>query len=400
MIVAIVCLSLLLIIAMRAWYIKSRSNEILQERLEQGYKYNKEASVLLEQCEKLKEGNARRIESLEKFIQEKDELYRSLSEINEKNFTYLSILYADHLTLQFDLAEKFYSHSRSRENHNYSVKISTLKAQAKKAVSRYKLMEYKYAYLLSVFPELEQFVDNIDSLRSFDEESNHSLTEVQDDFDRAVYFLSREEYHSLPEDVRNQLALDRYVNGAKSNWQIGRDYEMYVGYRYEKDGYEVEYFGIEERINDLGRDIIAKKNNITKIIQCKYWAQNKFIRENHIAQLYGTSIQYLLSNPDKTRTVIPVLITNTKLSDTAKTFADYLKVAYLESFPLGDYPRIKCNTNRDADGNETRIYHLPFDQLYDRTTIKRKGDIYAFTVADAIQRGFRRAKKYYGVKHP
>ena len=125
MIVAIVCLSLLLIIAMRAWYIKSRSNEILQERLEQGYKYNKEASVLLEQCEKLKEGNAGRIESLEKFIQEKDELYRSLSEINEKNFTYLSILYADHLTLQFDLAEKFYSHSRSRENHNYSVKIST-----------------------------------------------------------------------------------------------------------------------------------------------------------------------------------------------------------------------------------------------------------------------------------
>jgi hypothetical protein len=399
MIVAIVCLSLLLIIAVRALYRSTRNKEILQERLEKIYIENRGSRERVEHCEKLNVGKTKRIESLEEFIREKDGLYKNLAEINEKNLTYLSILYADHLTLQFDLAEKHFGKSRSRVALDSKVKVSALKAQAKEAVSRYKLMEYKYAYLLSVFPELEQFVDNIDSLRSFDLELNNSLTEIQDDFDRSAYFLTKEEYHSLTEDVRNQLALDRYVEGTKSNWQIGRDYEMYVGYRYEKDGYDVEYFGIEERLNDLGRDIIAKKNNITKIIQCKYWAQDKFIRENHIAQLYGTTIQYLLSNKDKSNTIIPVLITNTKLSETAKTFSKYLKVSYVELFPLGDYPRIKCNTNRDADGNETRIYHLPFDQLYDRTTIKRKGDIYAFTVVDAIQRGFRRARKYYGVNN-
>lgn len=399
MIAAIVCLSLLLILALRALYKKAKNNDLLRELIENNYKNIRETSAKLEHCEKLNSGKAQRIESLEKFIHEKDELYKNLAEINEKNLTYLSILYADHLTLQFDLAEKQLGKSRSRLSLDNKVKVSTFKSQAKEAVSRYKLMEYKYAYLLSVFPELEQFVDNIDSLRSFDSELNNSLTEIQDDFDRSVYFLSKEEYHSLPEDVRNQLALDRYVKGAKSNWQIGRDYEMYVGYRYEKDGYDVEYFGIEERLNDLGRDIIAKKNDMTKIVQCKYWAQNKLIRENHIAQLYGTSIQYLLSNTDKSNTIIPVLITNTKLSETAKKFAKYLKVGYVEDFPLGDFPRIKCNTNKDVDGNETRIYHLPFDQLYDRTTIKRKGDIYAFTVADAIQRGFRRAKKYYGINN-
>lgn len=60
--------------------------------------------------------------------------------------------------------------------------------------------------------------------------------------------------------------------------------------------------------------------------------------------------------------VIPVFITNIDISDTAKRFANELGVELATKFPLGKYPQIKCNIN---SGN--KIYHLPFDQQYDRT---------------------------------
>jgi hypothetical protein len=37
-------------------------------------------------------------------------------------------------------------------------------------------------------------------------------------------------------------------------WQIGRDFERYVGYRYESLGYDVEYMGIVKGLEDLGRE--------------------------------------------------------------------------------------------------------------------------------------------------
>lgn len=56
-----------------------------------------------------------------------------------------------------------------------------------------------------------------------------------------------------------------------------------------------------------------------------------------------------------------------------------------------EFPRIKCNIGKDGE----KIYHLPFDQKYDRTIIdKNKGEFFATTVAEAVEHGFRRAKKY------
>jgi hypothetical protein len=40
--------------------------------------------------------------------------------------------------------------------------------------------------------------------------------------------------------------------------------------------------------------------------------------------------------------------------------------------------------------------HLPFDQQYDSTKIKNKGEFYAVTVAEAEAAGFRRAFKWFG----
>lgn len=54
------------------------------------------------------------------------------------------------------------------------------------------------------------------------------------------------------------------------------------------------------------------------------------------------------------------------------------------------YPMIKCNVNQ---GN--KIYHLPFDQQYDRVKIQHDGEFYVKTVGEAERKGFRRAKRYF-----
>ena len=86
--------------------------------------------------------------------------------------------------------------------------------------------------------------------------------------------------------------------------------------------------------------------------------------------------------------------TTTGLSDPARQFAKALDIKVEGRFPLGDYPRIKCNLAR-RDGQ--RIYHLPFDQQYDSTLIEpHRGEAYVMTCADAEAAGFRRAWRWRG----
>ena len=141
----------------------------------------------------------------------------------------------------------------------------------------------------------------------------------------------------------------------------------------------------------MGRDLIAINNRHVLIVQCKNWSQEKTIHEKHIFQLYGTVILYKLDNPYFE--VKGVFITTTRLSDKARAVASELDIKIVEQLPLGEFPRIKCNINRTTG---ERIYHLPFDQQYDTTVISKKdGELYAFTVKEAEERGFRRAYKHF-----
>jgi hypothetical protein len=55
---------------------------------------------------------------------------------------------------------------------------------------------------------------------------------------------------------------------------------------------------------------------------------------------------------------------------------------------------VKCNINPQTG---EKIYHLPFDQQYDRVMIGNvEGEFYAETVAEAESRGFRRAFRWMG----
>ncbi len=325
-------------------------------------------------------------------VRQKDQLFEQIKKKNNESLEYISSLIADHLILQYEISAKFLETKKHAANKE-AQRIRELKEESKEIVQRHKMLQYKYEFLFQLFPDLELYVDDIESISELSNLNN--LEELADATDRTRHYLSREEYESLSENERNQLALDRYVQSQKSKWQIGRDYELFIGYEYAKSGWDIVYFGIERQIEDMGRDLIATKGDEIHIIQCKYWAQQKLIHEKYIAQLYGTTVQFILSSRS-TKKVVPVFATNISLSNTARAFAEYLDVKIIENKPMTDFPRIKCNINRDEFGTETKIYHLPMYQQYDVTKICKGGEFFAFTVQEAVNAGFRRAWRWYG----
>jgi hypothetical protein len=329
---------------------------------------------------------------------QKDIAYKKVEELAKKltsdlnnGLNYLSEISTDFELMEYSWIANSLKHKK-RPAGKSAQEIERFKAKTKKYMQEYKLMKYKYETLFKLFPELEKYTDNLQQIK---DNFSGNLKEFQDDFDRVQFYLSKEEYENLEASERNQLALDRYIKREKNNWQIGRDYELYIGHCFEKLGYEVSYFGIEKKLEDLGRDIIAKQGSHTLIIQCKCWSKNKVIHEKHIAQLYGTTIQYIIENNLIPNTVKPVFITNITLSEQARKFAQYLKVDLWENKTFEEFPRIKCNIGKNGE----KIYHLPMDQQYDTTIIEpEKGECFCWTVKEAEEKGFRRAKKFYGAK--
>jgi hypothetical protein len=335
---------------------------------------------------------SKEIEQLKEAIIVKDEFYETLKKEDSQTFVKISSLYSDFLLLQYDISSK-YLKEKSRPAIKESLRIDELKSETKAYVQQYRQMFYKYEYLLVIFPELADFVEDIETIKQLNQLED--IKSLEEDFDRTKFFLSSDEYMMLSEDERNQLALDRYVSGQRTKWQIGRDYELYCGIEYEKKGWDVHYFGMEKKLEDMGRDLIAIKNDEHHIIQCKFWSKNKVIHEKHISQLYGTAIMYSLEKANAKK-VKAVFVTNIELSQRARSFAEKLGVIVHENFEIKDFPRIKCNVNKDEFGFESRIYHLPFDQQYDKTKINKKSEFFAFTVEQAVKAGFRRAYRYFG----
>lgn len=191
-----------------------------------------------------------------------------------------------------------------------------------------------------------------------------------------------------------QVALNRWKQRSKSDWEIGIEYERYIGYLLEREGYKVQYVGATQGVNDMGRDLIATKCNNTLVIQCKRWSTSKTIHEKHIFQLHGSTAVLTAENPD--RVYKSVFITTTELSEKARKCAGICNVSCIEHFAMSEYPLIKCNCNKDGE----KIYHLPFDPQYDKIIItKNKKSFYAWTVKEAEDKGFRHTYQWSPQKH-
>lgn len=356
-------------------YNKTRNNYLLAQK-----EKNKNLDILY-QIEKKKQ----EIELSKKFLDDANENF-NISLIQGRKW--LAQMFAD-LTETIDKEKESLLLNKKRAAIKAAEQVKEANLAKRNALKKLKFLEYQLLSYKENFPFLEEYEEEIlnDEITYKQIETNNQEREA----DGASKYLSEDEYKQLSPTERNKLALDRYLSGNLSKKEIGRFYERYIGYLYEKNGFNVEYFGIKQDYKDLGRDLICSKGDTIQIVQAKCWSENKTIRENFICQLFGTLNHFKKTNPGKK--VTATLITSTQLSQVAKEMADVLKISYQENFMLDkQYPLIKCNI---SNRNQEKIYHLPFDQQYDNIKIEpEKGEFYVSTIQEAEAKGFRRAVRY------
>lgn len=348
------------------------------------------------------------LETKEVILQNRESAINSLVEERAKGFPWLVKAFDDFNTLNDSTivdSLKYKKHPAMRASDEVR-QISKERREAEKAArtANYLLDYCRYLapwlddYIGLDAAELEEVIHNIHS----------SWEKKEEEFDEEVKRqVGPKTYEALSPTQKLQRKLDWYRNKLdKSDWQIGREYERYIGYLYEKDGWKVIYQG-KKGFEDLGRDLVCKRGNETEIIQCKRWAQEKTIHEKHIYYLFGTTVEYYLENfgdeknlqlqlfPDliRRRSVLPKLVTTAGFSPKAAQVAKVLGVS-VEKVPFEDYPSVKCNV---ALRTGEKIFHLPFDQQYDTAQIlEEKLECYVKTVAEAETLGFRHAYRWKG----
>lgn len=285
--------------------------------------------------------------------------------------------------------------TKKRPARKAAEQVSEARQEKREYKEKAKFLEYQLKSYIEYFPVLQEYEDAILD-EAFELNKDNDSPDGLESNDPVLKFVSKSEYEKLDTTTRNQLALDRYLQKHHNKAGIGRFYERYLGYLYEKDGWDVEYIGIFKGFEDMGRDLICKRGNEVKIIQAKCWSAEKLIHEKHIFQLFGTVQLYLMerSKNDLFKPVVtPIFTTTTALSDVAKKAAKWLNISVQENFELSkSYAMIKCNINQSTG---KRIYHLPMDQQYDKVKIVPElGECYATTVSEAESLGFRRAYRY------
>jgi len=369
----------------------------------QADKYTSESMQLIERfvreqdpewvISRWKEMNEERLVEREKKIKADREAIETLVREKSKGFPWLAKAFADYFYLQ-RLKEADYLEHKSHPAPVSAQRVREIARERRIIEEKLRIAQGIINYYQDLFPFLEEFLGDVDEellKEVLSRDIEKPIREVGEiGIDPVRIYLSDEEYQKLSPTERAQLALDRYWSRPKTKWELGRDYERYIGYIYETKGYNVYYQGILEGLDDLGRDLICKKGEETLIIQCKRWSRHKTIHEKHINQLYGTAIKYLIDHPNEK--VRAILYTTTKLSDRAKEFAKSLSIEVVEEFPFQRYPSVKCNVSRRTG---EKIYHLPFDQQYDRTFIEEeRNECYVETCKEAEALGFRRAWRW------
>ncbi|KAF5066232.1 restriction endonuclease [Oscillibacter valericigenes] len=327
-------------------------------------------------------------------IEESKQAFMRLLEEKKQTYPWLAQLYSDLLkTYDDELVHYLRTKAHSAE------KASTKIAETNKELASWRVKAKEFEYQLAVYESAFPWLLDFKSLPPIEAYDYAVLTDSDntDDSKMLRTWLSLEEFHSLPLTEQYQLALDRYVQRKnKSNWEIGIEYERYIGYLSEGKGYSVTYNGAVKKLEDMGRDLILEKDSKIVLIQCKRWSAQKTIHENHIFQLAGSVFEYQYSHPGIE--VQGVFVTTTSLSPIAAICAHRLDIQLFENIPFKEYPRIKCNIGKDEFGRDIKIYHLPMDQQYNSVKIDRPGEFYAWTVQEAEAAGFRRAYRWHGGK--
>jgi hypothetical protein len=364
----------------------------LQKSIEKRQKTEKE---LLEQQNKRDELENDRLFKNQLIQNVNDDLKKTKNlQGNNKARTWFASMYAEVNTLLDDHKARYLRWKRHPSKKGAEI-VKEVKKEKRDLNKQIKILEYQLKTYEQYFPIIEDYKDYILEDDSFLMQLDGSISTDIENYDPSQKYLKPEEFKSLPDNDKNQLALNRYLEKKHSKLEIGRFYERYIGYLYEEKGWVVKFFGIIEGFEDLGRDLICTKDNEIHIVQTKNWSKFKIIREKYLYQHFATTMHYKLENKlSKKIKVVPVFYSTIDYSDMAIKVAEALDIKIKVEKMSRNYPMIKCNIN---PATKEKIYHLPFDQQYDKIIIgNNSGEFYAKTVKEATSKGFRRAFRYRG----
>jgi hypothetical protein len=194
------------------------------------------------------------------------EAINTLAKEKSQGFPWLAQAYADYFHFQ-DLNRASYLEHKSHPAKKAAEHVREIAAERRIAEKLHRILRYQLEYYENLFPWLIDFKgEDIDDLiRQILEKRKKGQDYFEEPDDPAKKWLTAAEYDKLPRVEKYQLALDRYWQKKKSKWEIGRDYERYIGYLYESKGYHVYYQGIIEGLADLGRDLVSHKENYVNI---------------------------------------------------------------------------------------------------------------------------------------
>jgi hypothetical protein len=195
-----------------------------------------------------------------------------------------------------------------------------------------------------------------------------------------------------------EFSVDEYIKKyrEKNNLtkeELGIRYERYIGYKYEIQGYKVEFIGIKaiknKSINDNSIDLICKKRKEHILIQCKRYGKGIELQSQSLGSFDAGIKLYKKKNPDIKVSSILYTINDNLSHDARKILDDYDFKHIIE--PHTDYyPLIKCNIGK----NSSKIFHIPNKSLYDTIKIEtKKGEFYCETEQEAKNKGFTISKR-------
>lgn len=374
--------------------LKNRELEEIEKKRKDAENLRKEAEITMLKASKKATYAERISEAAEKAIVER-----------QKGFPYIAEKLSE-FRAQLFINPDAYMYLRKKAWKTKEI-ADELKAKYREVNKRLIISENLIAFYEYVYPDLIELKEQ-EIEKECVVDKSYSRQELEADPD--THFIPKREYLLLSQCGRGQLALDRYWKRQKSKKEVGNAYERFIGFLFERWGYDVDFVGITKGVKDRGIDLVCENENEILLVQCKNWAKYKKIHENVLFQFFGAVFhareRYRKTGsiydeekterfvyPKREKNVSGIIYSTVTLSEFAKEAISKLGIG-LEVLAMDyNYPCIKCNVN-----NGNRIYHLPFDQQYDKTKIKMNDlyseECYVKTCKEAEELGFRRAKKF------
>ncbi len=175
-----------------------------------------------------------------------EELQKLLDE-QSRHFPWLANAFAELQQLRFQ-REEIELRNKKHPAIAKANKVAELGRSVRETERQFRLTKYRIQLYERLFPWLIDISgEDIETLITQKLGSSETGNSSQVDLDEPVRkLLSEQEWSSLSNTQKYQMALNRWKQGRKSSWEVGRDFERFVGYELETAGYDVTYHGAIE----------------------------------------------------------------------------------------------------------------------------------------------------------